>query len=83
MGIDVAGVYGAHELGGMRGHGYFFANDRVSTNVLLSMIYPFDPAWRVLGHLPGRGMWTFPDDYPRRVGDAVYQAVPALRREGR
>ena len=80
VGIDVAGVYGAHELGGMRGHGYFFANSRVSTDVLLSMVYPFDPASRALVHGPGRGMWTFPDDYPQRIGDAVYQKAPALRR---
>ena len=77
---DVAGVYGAHELGGMRGHGYFFANTRVSSDVLVSMVYPFAPARRGLAHPPGRGMWTFPDDYPRRVGDAVYAAAPGLRR---
>ena len=82
VGIDVADVYGAHELRGMRGHGYWVANDRVSSDVLLSMMYPFDPAWRGLMHAPGRSMWTFPDDYPRRVGDAVYQAAPELRREG-
>jgi hypothetical protein len=81
--VDVAGVYGAHELGGMRGHGYFFANTRVATDVLLSMIYPFDPAGRGLVHPPGRGMWTFPDDYPQRVKDAVYAAAPALRRDNR
>lgn len=83
VGVDVTGVYGAHELNGMRGHGYWVANQRVSSDVLLSMIYPFDPAWRGLVHGPGRRMWTFPDDYPRRVGDAVYQAVPELHREGR
>jgi esterase/lipase superfamily enzyme len=82
VGIDVAGVYGAHELWGMRGHGYWVANERIATDVLLSMIYPFDPAWRGLVHAPGRSMWTFPDDYPRRVGDAVYASVPDLRREG-
>ena len=82
VGRDVAGVYGAHELRGMRGHGYWIANERISTDVLLSMIYPFDPAWRALKHLPGRSMWTFPDDYPQRVGDALDKAVPALRREG-
>jgi esterase/lipase superfamily enzyme len=82
VGIDVAGVYGAHELTGIRGHGYWIANPRVSTDVLLSMIYPFDPAWRGLSHSPGVGMWTFPDDYPQRVGAAVYEAAPALRREG-
>jgi hypothetical protein len=66
----------------MRGHGYWVANQRVSSDVLLSMVYPFDPAWRGLVHGPGRGMWTFPDDYPKRVGDAVYQAAPAVRRQG-
>jgi esterase/lipase superfamily enzyme len=82
VGIDVAGVYGAHELGGMRGHGYWIANERVSSDVLLSMVYPFQPAWRGLVHPPGRGMWTFPDDYPQRVGSAVYEAAPELRRPG-
>jgi esterase/lipase superfamily enzyme len=82
VGIDVAGVYGAHELQGMRGHGYWVANQRVSSDVLLSMVYPFDPAWRGLVHAPGSSMWTFPDDYPERVGAAVYQAAPELRRAG-
>src|SRR5262245_7482047 len=80
--VDVTGRYGRHELTGMRGHGYWIANQRVSSDVLLSMVYPFDPAWRGLVHGPGRGMWTFPDDYPRRVGDAVFQAGPSLRRQG-
>ena len=79
VGIDVTGVYGAHELTGMRGHGYWIANQRVSSDVLLSMVYPFDPAWRGLVHGPGRGLWNFPDDYPERVGRAVHQAVPELR----
>jgi len=80
VGVDVTGVYGAHETTGMRGHGYWFANQRVSTDVLLSMLYPFDPAWRGLEHAPGPGLWTFPDDYPERVGRAVYDAAPELRR---
>ncbi|MGH7417643.1 MAG: hypothetical protein ACREKB_07710, partial [Candidatus Rokuibacteriota bacterium] len=82
VGIDVAEVY-AHELTGMRGHGYWVANQRVSTDILLSMIYPIAPARRRLAHGPGRGMWTFPDDYPQRVGDALYEAAPPLRRGGR
>jgi esterase/lipase superfamily enzyme len=84
VGIDVTSVYGPHQfIGGSRGHGYWVANPRVSSDVLLSVIYPFDPTWRGLVHPPGRGMWTFPDDYPRRVGDAVYQAAPELHRETR
>lgn len=83
VGIDVADVYGAHEIHGMRGHGYWVANEHVSSDVLLSMIYPFDPAWRGLVHAPGRSMWTFPDDYPERVGAAVSEAAPDLHRGGR
>jgi len=83
VGIDVAGVPGAHEMGGTRGHGYWLANQRVSSDVLLSMVYPFDPAWRGLVHAPGLGMWTFPEDYPQRVGAALYEAFPELRREKR
>ena len=84
VGIDVTRVYGPHQLaGGSRGHGYWVANPRISSDVLLSMVYPFDPTWRGLVHPPGRGMWTFPDDYAQRVGDAVYQAAPELRRETR
>jgi len=81
--IDVTEVEGAHELTGMRGHGYWFANQRVSSDVLLSMVYPFDPTWRGLVHGPGLGLWTFPADYPRRVGDAVYEAAPQLRRDAK
>jgi len=82
VGIDVTDVEGAHELDGKRGHGYWMANQRVSTDVLLSMIYPFTPKQRGLTHKPGRSMWTFPDDYPRRVSDAVYEERPDLRRSG-
>jgi esterase/lipase superfamily enzyme len=79
--IDVTDVEGAHELTGMRGHGYWFANQSVSSDVLLSMVYPFDPAWRGLVHGRGLGLWTFPADYPQRVGRAVCQVAPQLRRD--
>jgi esterase/lipase superfamily enzyme len=83
VGVDVTGVYGPHELTGARGHGYWVANQWVSSDVLLSMVYPFDPAWRGLVHPPDLSRWTFPDDYPQRVGDSVYRDVPEVRREER
>jgi esterase/lipase superfamily enzyme len=83
VGIDVTGVYGPHELTGARGHGYWVANQWVSSDVLLSMVYPFDPAWRGLVHPPDLSRWSFPDDYPQRVGDSVYRDVPEVRREER
>jgi len=78
--IDVADVPGRHELFGMRGHGYWVANPIISSDVLLSMVYPFDPAWRGLVHAPGLGLWHFSADYPERVGAAVYEVAPELRR---
>lgn len=42
----------------------------------------FDPAARALVHGPGRTMWTSPDDYPERVGDAVSAKASARRRGG-
>jgi esterase/lipase superfamily enzyme len=83
VGVDVTGVYGPHELTGARGQGYWVANQWVSSDVLLSMVYPFDPAWRGLVHPPDLSRWTFPDDYPQRVGDSVYRDVPEVRREER
>jgi len=83
VGIDVSEVYGAHELTGMRGHGYWVANERISTDLLLSMVYPMAPAQRGLMHKPGKSLWTFPDDYPKRVADVLYEAAPDLRRAGR
>src|SRR5262249_1235359 len=79
VGIDVADVPGPHELAGMRGHGYWVGNGRGSGAVLLWVGYPFDPAWRGLVHEAGRSLWTFPDDYPERVGAAVYEIAPDLR----
>ncbi len=83
VGIDVAGVYGAHELTGMRGHGYWVANERISTDVLLSMTDPIDPAdaaWRTCragacGPSPTtiRGAWA----------TCCTRRVPALRRDAR
>src|SRR6185503_8365522 len=35
--IDVSDVRGAHEMGGMKGHGYWYANDWISTDIILSL----------------------------------------------
>jgi esterase/lipase superfamily enzyme len=78
--IDVTGVRGPHEQGGMRGHGYWYANDWISTDVVLSLRYPIPPRRRCL--TPGRGtnIWEFPEDYDRCLEDALWQDFPQLRR---
>ena len=79
--VDVSDVRGAHEMGGMRGHGYWYANDWISTDVTLSLRHPIPPARRCLIHAPGtRSVWRIPEDYPRCVVDRLLEAFPALRR---
>ena len=78
--INVTDVRGAHEQGGMRGHGYWYANDWISTDVVLSLRYPIPPQRRCL--TPGRGtnIWEFPEDYDRCLEDALWENYPQLRR---
>jgi esterase/lipase superfamily enzyme len=79
--IDVSDVRGAHEMGGMRGHGYWYANDWISTDITLSLRHPIPPAKRCLVNTPrARTVWRLPDDYPRCVADRLLDAFPELRR---
>ncbi len=81
-GIDVSDVRGAHEMGGMAGHGYWYSNDWISTDVLLSLRYPLPPEKRCL--VPDkkwRKIWRMPDDYPDCVANSLIKAFPYLKRE--
>ncbi len=78
--IDVTDVRGAHEMGGMRGHGYWYANEVISTDVTLSLRYPIPPAQRCLEQRGSSRVWRLPDDYAECVGTRLLQAYPALKR---
>ena len=79
--IDVSDVRGAHEMGGMKGHGYWYANDWISTDVTLSLRQAIPPVRRCLVNPPGKQrVWQFPDDYPECVADRLLAAFPELRR---
>jgi hypothetical protein len=79
--VDVSDVRGAHEMGGMRGHGYWYANNWISTDLTLSLRHPIPPGQRCLVNVPGKPLvWKFPDDYPKCVGDRLLEALPGLRR---
>jgi len=79
--VDVTDVRGAHELGGMRGHGYWFANDWVSTDVLLSLRFPAPPQTRCLAPEGHRNVWRFADDYLDCLAARLVKAFPQLRRD--
>lgn len=79
--IDVTSVRGAHEMGGMKGHGYWYANDWISTDVLIALRYPIPPAKRCLVSVPGRPrIWKLPDDYLQCVTERLLTAFPQLRK---
>jgi esterase/lipase superfamily enzyme len=79
--IDVSDVRGAHEMGGMRGHGYWYANEWISNDVLLSLRHPIPPEKRCL--VPkgnSKNTWFIPDNYPDCVANAILKSFPQLKR---
>ncbi|MCG2595500.1 alpha/beta hydrolase [Ramlibacter sp. XY19] len=78
--IDVTSVRGAHEMGGMKGHGYWYANEVISTDVLLSLRYPIPPAQRCLENQPGTLVWRIPENYVDCVSEKLLRLYPALAR---
>jgi esterase/lipase superfamily enzyme len=79
--IDVTDVRGAHEMGGMKGHGYWYANDWISTDVTLSLRHAIPPEQRCLVNPPGKQrVWQIPENYVQCVADRLLAAYPELRR---
>ena len=78
--IDVTDVRGEHEFGGIRGHGYWYANDWISTDVLLSLRYPIPPQNRCLAPGKSERLWVFPPDYAACLERTLLGQFPQLRR---
>ena len=78
--VDVSDVRGAHEMGGMKGHGYWYANEIISTDVALSLRYPIPPAERCLTNPEGKRVWRIPDNYVDCVANRLLERYPQLRR---
>lgn len=53
------------------GHAYFRSSPWASSDMFVSLIYGIGPAERGLLRAPEGAVWTFPDDYPERIVDAV------------
>ena len=79
--IDVSDVRGAHEMGGMRGHGYWYANDWISSDVGISLRHPIPPAQRCLTPGPNRIVWKFPDNYVDCLVQGFGAIFPETRRD--
>jgi esterase/lipase superfamily enzyme len=81
QGIDVTEVRGAHEFGGMRGHGYWYANEWISTDITLALRYPIPPDRRCLVQGEGKRLWVFPPDYVECLERTLLKDFPQLRRQ--
>jgi esterase/lipase superfamily enzyme len=78
--VDVTNVPGPHaSSGGLKGHGYWYANDRIMTDLLVILRWQILADQRGLVQKPGMARWFFPKDYPARVYEAVHKlaAQPA------
>ena len=78
--VNVTDVRGAHEMGGMKGHGYWYANEVISTDVALSLRFPIPPANRCLTNPEGKRVWHIPNNYVDCVANRLLERYPELRR---
>lgn len=74
--IDVTSVPGTHTSGGFMGHGYWYANEWVMSDILAIFRWNLSPEQRGLEH-QSNGTWIFPKDYPQRITQAVLDRVQA------
>ena len=81
--VDVSDVRGAHEMGGMKGHGYWYANEIISTDVALSLRYPIPPANRCLTNPEGKRVWRIPENYVDCVANRLLELISAASALGR
>jgi hypothetical protein len=60
------------------GHAYFRSSPWVSSDILMTLLYDLPPAERGLVPSESLPIWTFPDDYTKRMLDALASSNPAL-----
>jgi esterase/lipase superfamily enzyme len=70
--VDVTDVPGPHAVGGgFGGHGYWYANDWIMTDLLVAFRWQIPAEERGLVRRPGKARWYFPKDYPQRITAAL------------
>jgi esterase/lipase superfamily enzyme len=70
--VDVTDVPGPHAAGGgFGGHGYWYANDWIMTDLLVAFRWQIPAEERGLVRRPGKARWYFPKDYPDKITAAL------------
>ena len=73
--IDVSNAEGS-KTG--NGHAYFRSSPWVSSDILMTLLYDLEPADRGLVWSDSLPLWTFPNDYTKRMLEALASSNPAL-----
>jgi len=70
--VDVTDVPGPHAVGGgFGGHGYWYANDWIMTDLLVTFRWQIPAEERGLVRRAGKARWYFPKDYPEKITAAL------------
>ena len=69
--IDVSHFDPGREGGSFSGHGYWYQNSWVATDVLASFRWSIPADGRGLARVGDEQTWYFPNDYPQRITDLV------------
>ena len=69
--IDVSYYDTGREGGSFSGHGYWYQNTWVATDVLASFRWSIPAEMRGLARVEDEQTWYFPNDYPQRITDLV------------
>ncbi len=73
--IDVSHYDEGRDGGSFSGHGYWYQNAWVATDVLASFRWDVQPDVRGLERIEGKPTWYFPNDYPQRITDLVQRVI--------
>jgi len=77
--IDVSQTEGANEG---NGHDYFRTSPVVSSDILMSLMYDLEPDERGLVQSVNEPIWTFPEDYKKRLRSLLEKRPPLSNRNG-
>ena len=66
-GVDVSHADPGRDGGSFSGHGYWYQNSWVASDVLSSFRWDVPPEDRGLVRMPDQQPWYYPNDYPQRI----------------
>ena len=79
--VNVTDVRGAHEMSGIKGHGYWYSNEWIATDVVMLLRFQIPPAKRCLVRMgKAQTIWRIPENYPDCVAERLLAARPELKR---